>query len=312
MRNDRRHLPGVSLSLALLAFTAGCGGAAGISLVEHFDEAAIWVETEEIDLGTGPARQNLVSGWGERDERWAGREEETFVWGTGAASEFDFYVVRLDSRAMTIVARPYAPEGVAAIESLRIFVNGVPLPEVAVHPGWERYQVPIPTRILRRGPNRARLEYPSADGDLRLAVDRVRFTNAAVTALPRLGPPGTDSIAMPYLSGVEFDVEAEPGAELIIGGIRAYGRPTEAPPTLRVRVDLAGEQQVYDTPARGASFTTPVPIRLAGSVAGPARITLMVIPPDEFYRLEGHPAEQDAGIQIIGPTLTGPVRIQAR
>lgn len=312
MRNGRRHRHGVLLSLAMLAFGAGCGPAPGIDLTAHFADASIWVETEEIDLGTRPARQNLVSGWGDRDERWAGREEETFVWGLGAASEFDFYVVRLDSRAMTVIGRPYAPNGEAVIGSLRIFVNGVPLPEVAVRAGWERYQVPIPTRILRRGPNRVRIEYPPADADLRFAVDRVLFTNASVTALPRLGPAGTDSIRMPYLSGIEFDLEAEPGAELIIDRIRSYGRPTGEPPTLRVRIDAASEQVAHDTLAPGSTFTVPEPIPLGGLGTGPVRITLMVIPPEEFYGLEGHLAEQDTGIEIIAPRLTGPVRIQGR
>lgn len=311
MRNRLRHRTG-ALTLLGVLLTAACGEPAGIDLSSRFADAAIWVETEEIDFGTRPARQNLVSGWGAGDERWAGREEESFVWGIGSASEFDFYVVRQESRAMTIIARPLAPEGVSAFDSLRIFVNGVPLPEVAIRPGWERYQVPIPTRILKRGPNRVRIEYPPGGDELRLAVDRVLFTNATVTSLPRLGPSGTRSIAMPYLSGVEIDLEAEPGARLLIDRIRAYGLPSEEPPVLSVRVDIDGEQQTYDTAATGSAFVTPEPIPLAGNAPGRTRITLMVVPPDEFYALEGHPAEQDKGIELIGARIVGPARIQAR
>jgi hypothetical protein len=299
-----------ALALGILSLQPGCVGAPELDLSSIFASAEIWVETERIDLGTAPARHHLIDGWGSGDERWAGREDETFVWGLGAASELEFFVVSLESRAMTVTGRPYRPDGTAVLTTMRVLVNGVPLPVVDVEPGWQTYQVPIPTRILRRGSNRVRFEYPAGGDDtsLKFAFDELAFTNATVTALPRLGMDRGGSIALPYLSGVEFDLEVEPGALLVIEELRPYGRPLAAAPTLRVRIDIDGEQQVHDIETPQSRFLRPEPIPISRLEPGPARITLMVIPPDEFYGLRGHQAEQDVGIEIIRPRVRGTAR----
>ncbi len=164
--------------------------------------ADIFVETETIDLGSPAARRHLVDGWSPIDERWAQREDETFVWARGSQASIRFFQIESQPHRLRIRARPHVVGETPVVSTLFLRHNGVTLPtSVDVLAGWQDYVVPLPTRFLSVGANELSLEFDRPPDDerstgtsLRFAVDSIRFFDPTVTALPRLEPPGVDGV----------------------------------------------------------------------------------------------------------------------
>ena len=299
------------LGVSGLLLLSGCGAAPSIELVELFEQSEIFVETGTIDLGDRAARRHLLDGWSPADERWAQRDDETFVWGRGTQASLRFYQIESQVQRMRFRGRPHAPDGISLLSTIHIRLNGVALPTpIDVVAGWQEYQVPLPARFLRVGANqltfgfdRPASDAPSPDTTLQFAFDQVRFFDATVTALPRLERPLSEGgLILPYLSGVDFNLDLQPGAVVQIRRIQAYGRPLPEAGTLHIYVDAEGrvDHQVVTVP------TTDLEIPVRIDAPARARVSMMSLPPPAFYDLQGHAAEQDAGLQLQQPVVSQP------
>ncbi len=290
---------------------AGCGAEPTVELTRLFEQSEIFVETGAIDVGDQAARRHLTDGWSPRDERWAQREDETFVWARGTQASLRFYQIESQLQRVRFRGRPNAPDGNPVVSTIHLRLNGVTLPTpVDVVAGWQDYIVPLPSRFLRVGVNHLTFGFdrppddaPSRGTSLQFAFDHVRFFDATVTALPRLERPnGGHGLILPYLSGVNFDLHLMPGAVVRIRQIQAYGRPLPEEGTLHIYVDAAGrrEHSVVEVPTNGLE----IPIHIDAPTR--VRLSMMSLPPPSFYGLQGHAAEQDVGLWLHQPVVTRP------
>ncbi len=294
-----------------LLLSVSCTDERAIDLTALFESSEIFVETSAIDLGHSAARRHLVDGWSPVDERWAQREDETFVWARGTHASLRFFQIESPVQRVRFRGRPNVQEGDPGVSKIHLRLNGVTLAEaVEVVAGWDDYTVPLPERFLRTGANHLTFGFDRPPGDgasqgaaLRFAFDEVRFFDATVTALPRLERPSRNrGLILPYLSGINFDLDVLPGAVLRTSQIRAYGRPLPEPGTLHIHIRAGDrqEQHVVEVPVSGIE----IPI----DINAPARVqlSLMSLPPPSFYDLQGHAAEQDVGLRLNEPVIRQP------
>ena len=306
LRSPRCYrLTAVACGLILLA---GCRVAPVIELTTLFEQSEIFVETGTIDLGHSAARRLLIDGWSPVDERWAQREKETFVWARGTQASLRFYQIGSRLQRVKFRGRPNVPDGNPLVSTIHLQLNGVTLPtSIDVVAGWHDYVLPLPSRFLRVGTNQLTFVFDGPLSDevspttsLRFAFDQVQFFDATVTALPRLGQPsGERGLILPYLSGVAFDLDLMPGTVLRIGLIEAYGRPLPEAGTLHIYIDTEGQRD-----HQVVTSTSNLEIPIAIDTAGRVRLSMLSLPPSSFYSLQGHAAEQDAGLWVRQPTVT--------
>lgn len=303
------RLAGVTCGLLLLA---GCGAEPTVELTTLFEQSEIFVETGTIDIGNHASRCHLTDGWSPIDERWAQREDETFVWARGTQASLRFYQIESQLQRVRFRGRPNAPDGNPLVSTIYLRLNGVTLPTaVDVAAGWQDYIVPLPARLLRVGVNHLTFGFDRPPGDapsrgtsLQFAFDDVRFFDATVTALPRLDrPSGEHGLILPYLSGINFELDLMPGAVVRIRQIQAYGRPLPKEGALHIYIDAAGrlEHRVVEVPTN--SLEIPIHIDAPTRV----RLSMMSLPPPSFYGLQGHAAEQDVGLRLHWPTVSRPL-----
>ena len=299
----------IALVTSGLLLSSGCAAEPAVELVALFEQSEIFVETGTIDLGDRAARRHLLDGWSPVDERWAQREDETFVWARGTQASLSFYQIESQVQRIRFRGRPHAPDGISLVSAIHIRLNGVALPTpIDVIAGWQDYQVPLPSRFLRIGANQITFGFdrPAGDGpsqgtSLQFAFDHVRFFDATVTALPRLERPSSErGLILPYLSGIDFDLDLRPGAVVQIRLIQAYGRPLPEAGRLHIYVEAEGrlDHRVVDVPTTGLEI--PVLIDAPARV----RLTMMSLPPPAFYDLQGHAAEQDVGLRLHQPIVS--------
>lgn len=298
----------------ILASATALACAQSVSLAGRVVDAGAFTETAEIDLGSEPARVHLIDGWSPLDERWLGREDETFVWGLDGGATLEIWFMHLIDRSITVRFRPHTENDIPVFESLHVTVNGGPLPPVPVQSGWQEVELQIPERFQLYGPNAIAFGYdappaaPSSESNpetFRIALDWLRVGNVMVTALPRRSLAAQDEILLPHLSALDFRLSAAAGDTLRLGQVREYGRPLEQEPRLIVRIQTPAGVEVVDLPVPDDRFIEPaaIPLRLDGPAN--IRVTLMAVPPASYLLLQGHEAEQDAGIGLLGARVTG-------
>lgn len=301
---------GLAVVACGLMSSTGCRVEPVVELTALFEQSEIFVETGTIDVGDSAARRHLTDGWSPLDERWAFREDETFVWARGTQASLSFYQIESQLQRVRFRGRPNTADDSPLVSTIHLRLNGVTLPTaVDVVAGWQDYLVPLPPRFLRVGANELTFGFDrrpdgelSQGASLQFAVDQVQFFDATVTALPRLEQPDSEhGLILPYLSGVNFDLDLTPGAVIRIRLVEVYGRPLPDDGSLHVYIDAEGrrEHQVV-VPARDIE----IPVSIAA--AGPVGLSMMSVPPASFYGLQGHAAEQDVGLWLHQPTVTGP------
>ncbi len=309
LRNSAGRWPAIVVCGVLLS--AGCAAGSVVDLTAAFEHSEIFVETGTIDLGDSAARRHLVDGWSPLDERWAQREDETFVWSRGTHAALRFFQIESRLQRVRFRGRPDVSGGETSVSRIYLRLNGVTLPTaVEVVAGWEDYVVPLPARFLKIGANlltfgfdQPPAEEPSRGASLQFAFDHIRFFDATVTALPRLEQASSEQgLLLPYLSGIIFNLDLLPGAVVHIRQIQAYGRPLPETGTLHVYIDADDRQEhhIVEVPVTGIDIPIDV------DAAAPVRLSLMSLPPPSFYRLQGHAAEQDVGLRLEQPIVRQP------
>ena len=140
--------------------------------------------SRSIDLGTPPARLQMLDGWSV-DER---QGERTAVWNDGALSVLAFRQLEVPSgrSVLRIAARAFGP---ALPLNVEVAMNGKALGSVQPRADWSTLEVEVPESGVVRGVNLIELRYgrtvrPSVVNpaskdvrDLALRVDRVEMTS---------------------------------------------------------------------------------------------------------------------------------------
>lgn len=308
----RRHILTVLIGVTGACAATACGGQ--VDLADLIVDANVYTETAEIDLGDSTIRNHLLEGWSPLDERWLGREEETFVWALAGGAAAELWWLQTVDRPLAVRFRPNSRDDDLLFRELYVTVNGGPLPPVPVQPGWQEIEFQVPGRYQIVGPNRIAFGYdrppgtPAADSNpetYRIAVDWIRSGNVMVTALPRQALGAGSELLLPHLSVLDLRLTAGPGASLHLGRVREYGLPLGGAPNLVVRTESAAGVSIVELTIPDDRFIDPEPIRLSVDAAAPVRLTLMVVPPAPYRLLEGHRAEQDSGVGLLGASLSG-------
>lgn len=286
---------------ASASFACGPAGPVRVDLVEALGEAEVFTETGLIDVGERRARRFLLDGWLEMDERWARRPDESFVWTTGAAVSFRFFVFESRDLVMSLRARPL-PDGDVEGREFAIELDGQLLARHTILPGWNDYRATVPRQVVRPGENRVRLIFPEGQGGeargRRLAVERIEFTRTIVR-YPVRREIGAPALVAPYLSGAWYELESRPGDRLYIAEILPYGPHADEPAgELHIVLETpAGEERLVAEP--GGSFSLPLPedLQRLGLIAMPAG--------DPRLRSNEQRIEEAVGLLLRRPAILG-------
>lgn len=130
----------------------------------------------ELEMGSETAERFLVSGWS-KGEAGGGRD---FAWGVGESSEMYLEPESSDYKSLKMRVSPNNEKG-GATRTMAVSLNGEPLGEVELKPGWGSYALPIPGSSLKGYGVRLTFSYggpaaPERDARARrVAFDSVSF-----------------------------------------------------------------------------------------------------------------------------------------
>ncbi len=313
-------------SLATLLVVAGCAANNDVAFdfAASFDLAEASIETELIDIGSAAARPYMPIGWTSDDERWAGRADRTFVWNSGEYSVVRFFVFEPRDVPVEMVGwpNPQSPP----LQQIQLVVNGSPLTRIEPLPGSQTYHTTIPSRILRAGENtlafeytqgasRGRIEGPGR-GSRRFAWDRVAFSDAVATALPRADLGTQPALLLPRSSEANYFLRWPRGAHLTIDSVRPFGPPLSGSSgRLTIVADLVGgdfrsiKLAEVDVAVNHGSLELQLPADAWDSDGDPtdhaeARITFRLEPPADLDA-RARMNEESGGVLLERPMLNG-------
>jgi arylsulfatase A-like enzyme len=307
--SPRRFVVWLALVAALAAFRAGPPSAvdcAHLDLARQLPQAAVAAETRFLDLGTPEARPHLVSGWS-IDELWRGKT--SFVWAMGEAATLRF--TRFSPGAFTLYFR-CRPIDIADAppQEIAVLVNGTRVGLTRLEPDFQSYEMTIPAGVLRPGENRMELQFAhfraeppaprGAPAKRRLAVawDWIGFGAKAAPPMPRPAPSATPgTIALPFLTRVDFFLEVHPGSSLRWQAIRPWRTARLGPgAALEVAVDWDGAAASRPLRFEQPTFSSPANLPLTNQKTTVARVSFLAWP--------GKSANPDtAGLVVAAPEI---------
>lgn len=281
-----------------------------IDLVESIESSDAFVETALIDLGTPVGRPYLLDGWLDLDERWLGRNDETFVWTEAAIASFRFFSFEPRELTLLVTLRPNPALAEAGPLAAEVRVNDGAPTRLQVSAGWEQYRIDVPPQFLRIGENRVALQL-AADADpattmRRLAVDRVQIERPLITYPARRElEGGQTALLLPYLSEIQYTIRTSHGAVLELGPVSTFGPHGEDDPgrvEVVIRVGSAAEPVLTRELGAGAGRAS-IPLPASDEL----RISLLSIPSwSPAARIDTVQSEEAVGMLVRQPVVRGP------
>ena len=296
---SRRGAPVATLCLAL----AACGGGPRQSihdLVEEFPLAEVLQEFSLVDVGTPGARRHLARGW-YGDE--GGDSGPTFAWSEGDESTIEFALVEARAIEIELRCRPFVAPGVAG-QVVTPFINGDPLPELSLRPGFASYRLNLPAARLMEGRNRLTFRHRYAVAPREIAAGNSDWRRLAV-AVDWLRFDAGDNPPPPGVSRAESALDLPPRSV-----VAYHFRYLDG---LRVEVDsvtsLNGSGRLRLVAVSKIGVTTV----LADVAVGEGRVRAEVFgPKGEPFRLELQSIAavgaqgRGSAVRLVNPRLTAP------
>lgn len=102
------------------------------------------IKNNVIDLGIESSDRFLTDGWSHREKA----DGIDFVWGIGKKSEIVLELPFKKYKSLELVARPYIPSSYQQqSQTVTIFVDSEIIGKLKLRPGWQTYQLSLPTPL---------------------------------------------------------------------------------------------------------------------------------------------------------------------
>jgi hypothetical protein len=141
-----------------------------------------------VDFGAPTSHDQLVSGWGGREQ---GPSGDSYSWATGRRAEVSLELGRPVASVLSMRVRPFswpdAPE-----QRMEVSVNGTPTMTQALAEGWQDISAELPASMFQVGSNTVTMSFSHAHSpaDLGLGADSRKLAVAFdwLTVTPQLVP----------------------------------------------------------------------------------------------------------------------------